>query len=164
MYIRSCLLVAFGVAAGITAASLSPRPATPPPPPQIEVRTGHVERSEALHPLLPQSIRVGDQITRLGSSGPAGSEKALVYLDVNGVPVIIALAVGPGPGVTPPPSDPSIRVVPADGVRAKGSPGTLRKIDFAPAALIPGAGCISHGTEQTGVLPPPYWAPGPGMT
>jgi hypothetical protein len=105
MQIRSYLLVAVGVAAGITVASFSPRPAAPPPRPQIEVWTSHLERGENFRTLLPQSIRVGDEITRLGSSDPVGPEKALVYLDVNGVPVIIALAVGPRSGTTPPPSE-----------------------------------------------------------
>ena len=111
MTARSCLLVAVGVAAGIGAASLSPRPAAPPTPPQIEVRPGHAEDDKALRLLHPQSIRVGDQITQLAPPGQAGREKALVYLNVNGTPVLIVMAVGPAQGATPhqsaPPPSPS---------------------------------------------------------
>ena len=100
----SPLLVAVGVALGIAAASLSPRPAAPPPPPQIGVRTGHVEADGSVRALLPRSIRVGDQITRLGPAVPASPDRARVYLDVNGTRVLIDLELESRPaGVLSPP-------------------------------------------------------------
>jgi hypothetical protein len=137
MPIRSCLLVAVGAAAGIAAASLSPRPAAPPPPPQIGVRTGHVEGGEGLRLLLPQSIRVDDQITQLGPPDPAAPEKALVYLDVNGVPVLIALAVGPNPGNTLPPSDAPLRPAPAAEGGEEPLPVIRHKTAAASAVHLP---------------------------
>jgi hypothetical protein len=134
---RSSLMVAVGVAAGVATASLSPRSAAPTPPPQIEVNTGHVEGGGTLRVLVPQSIRVGDQITRLGPSSPATPERALVYLDVNGVPVLIALAFGPDPGVPSPPSDFPPRPVPDDGVMPEALAGLSRSMDLAPAVLTP---------------------------
>jgi hypothetical protein len=106
MTIRSCLLVAAGVAAGAGATSLSPRPAAPVAPPHVGVRTGHVEGGGSIRALRPLSVRVGDRITRLGPPGPPGTELALVPLDVNGVPVLVALGAELEPAGPPPADDP----------------------------------------------------------
>jgi hypothetical protein len=92
MQFKSPLLVAVGVAIGIAVASLSPRP-TPPPPPQIEVRPGHVEADGTVRLLRPLSMRVGDEIMRLGLPESAGRDRALVFLDINGSSVIVTLEV-----------------------------------------------------------------------
>ena len=73
---KSPLLVAVGVALGIAAASVSPRPAAPPPPPDIGVRSGLIEADGSVRRLLPRSIRVGDQITRLSPPDPGRRDRA----------------------------------------------------------------------------------------
>lgn len=129
---RSCLLVAVGVAVGVAAASLSPRPDAPLPPPRIDVRAGHVEGGGDMRVLHPQSIRVGDQITRLGPTIPATPDRALVYLDVNGVPVLISMVVGPNPGAPTP-----RRPLPDGGVKPAALSDLSRTMDLATDPLIP---------------------------
>jgi hypothetical protein len=102
---RSCLLVAFGVTVGVAAAMLSSRPTDPQLPPEIEVREGHVQNKDSLRVLHPQSIRLGDQVTRLGQASPATPDLVQVYMKVNGIPVIIDLAIGRSPVAAPPVSD-----------------------------------------------------------
>lgn len=105
MQSRSYLLVAAGAAAGILAAAASPRPAAPSPPPQINVRTGHLELGGSVHGLTPRSVRIGNHITRLDwPGGDAG--RVLVYLDVNGETVLVALGVEPAVTAPMGPPDP----------------------------------------------------------
>lgn len=137
---RSYLLVAVGVAAGvaigIAIASFSERPAAAPPQPLVEVRGGHVEGGGELRVLHPQSIRVGDQITRLGPTTPATPDRALVYLDVNGVPVLISMVVGPNPGVLTPPSDFPPRPIPDGQVMQEAIQRVGRSTHLGPAVLL----------------------------
>lgn len=67
----------------------------PTPSPLVDTRGGHVAGTDPPGELRPLTLRVGDDLTRLGNPSVERPRVATVYLDVSGVPVVASYEVVP---------------------------------------------------------------------